>query len=298
MFSFRSRVAELDVIDESQKETFRSRGLIHLERFLPADGVARARDLVMRALERHGCVEREGGWTFAGLDQLPADKASSRLRKGIKHAGAFRKLMTPELLDAVDSLTDGVMVPASQKRQCDPGLLLSLPEARTWAVPDRLWHVDLPRLRNRGVSPGVQFFGCLDTVPPMGGGTVVVAGSHRVLDKEPWVGPSLKHANRLRKLPYFCELMSKDALDRGRFLSESCRLGGVDLQVVELHGEPGDVFLVDMRVLHTVAPNASRVPRIMLTQRFMREDVLEEMLPERQPKLGTVRAAPEVRSRS
>ena len=293
MVSLRPRVAELDVITESLKETFRSRGLIRLERFLPADRVARAREVVMRALERHGCVQRGGLWTFGGVDQLPAYKASSRLRKGIKHTGAFRRLMTPVLLDAVDALADGAMDPASRKRQCDPGLLLSLPEARTWAVPDSLWHVDLPRLENRGVSPGVQMFACLDTVRPMGGGTVVVAGSHRVLDKEPWIGPSMKHAKRLRKLPYFRELMSKDDKDRGHFLSESCRVGDVTLQVVELHGEPGDVFLVDMRVLHTGAPNASRVPRIMLTQRFMLESVLEELLPARQAERATVYAASE-----
>jgi len=67
----------------------------------------------------------------------------------------------------------------------------------------------------------------------------------------------MKHANRLRRLPYFRELMSKDDKDRGRFLSESCPVGDVDLEVVELHGEPGDVFLVDMRVLHTGAPKGA-----------------------------------------
>ena len=103
----------------------------------------------------------------------------------------------------------------------------------------------------------------------------------------------MKHAKRLRKLPYFRELMSKDDKDRGHFLSESCRVGDVTLQVVELHGEPGDVFLVDMRVLHTGAPNASRVPRIMLTQRFMLESVLEELLPARQAERATVYAASE-----
>ena len=94
---------------ESQRN-FPSQGLLRLERFLPDEQVTRARELVMRALERHGCVRRAGVWNFAELDQFPPYKASSRLRKGIKHAVAFRKLMTPELLDAVDSLADGAVV--------------------------------------------------------------------------------------------------------------------------------------------------------------------------------------------
>ena len=43
--------------------------------------------------------------------------------------------------------------------------------------------------------------------------------------------------------------------------------------MVELHGEPGDVFLTDLRLLHTLAPNASRVPRLMVTQRFLLESL-------------------------
>ena len=269
------------MITESHKGTFRSRGFVRLERFLPAESVTRAREVVMRALERHGCVQHD----FATLDQLPPYKASSKLRKGIKHTGAFRKLMTLELLDAVDSLADGAVVPMNPARRLNPGLLLSLPDSTTWAVPHALWHVDLPRLRNRGVPPGVQLFACLDTVQPHGGGTVIVAGSHRLLDEDRWIGPSVKHAKRLRKIPYVRDLMSEDLTNRDRFVNESCHVGDVELQVVELHGEAGDVFLVDMRVLHTSAPNASRVPRIMVTQRFVCEDVLEEMLPEHQAEL-------------
>jgi ectoine hydroxylase-related dioxygenase (phytanoyl-CoA dioxygenase family) len=46
------------------------------------------------------------------------------------------------------------------------------------------------------------------------------------------------------------------------------RAGEIEIEVVELTGKPGDVWLMDMRVLHTVAPNARSTPRVMLTQRF------------------------------
>ena len=34
---------------------------------------------------------------------------------------------------------------------------------------------------------------------------------------------------------------------------------------------PGDLWLMDMRALHTAAPNASEAPRLMMTWRFLRE---------------------------
>jgi hypothetical protein len=44
-----------------------------------------------------------------------------------------------------------------------------------------------------------------------------------------------------------------------------------------MHGEPGDVFLMDMRMLHTLAPNAAHVPRMMVTQRFVLEALRDDI---------------------
>lgn len=263
------------MITEGQHDVFRSQGLLRLECFLPADEVIRARDVVIRALGRHGCVQRDGEWDLTGLEQLPQYKVSSTLGQGV---GLSPKLIPMELLDTVQALAGGACVPMNPGRRLKPSLLLSVPNTKAWAVPHNGWHVDLPKLRNRGTSPGVQLFALLDAVRPGGGGTVVVAGSHRLLDGMPFVGPSMKHAKRLRRLPFFADLMCEESSKRARLMSESHREGDVDLQVVELHGGPGDVFLVDMRVLHTTAQNASRAPRMMFTQRFTREDVLDEMM--------------------
>jgi ectoine hydroxylase-related dioxygenase (phytanoyl-CoA dioxygenase family) len=46
---------------------------------------------------------------------------------------------------------------------------------------------------------------------------------------------------------------------------------GVPIEVVELTGAPGDLWLMDIRALHTAAPNASTAPRLMMTWRFLRE---------------------------
>ena len=146
-------------------------------------------------------------------------------------------------------------------------LLFTLPNATQWTVPHALWHVDLPRFPESD-PPGVQIFTFLDTVLPGGGGTLVVAGSHRLANE----GRRIRSAEVkkiLKREPYFQALFSEHETDRQRFLDEPVPVGDITLQVVELCGEPGDVFFTDLRLLHTIAPNASRAPRIMLTQRFL-----------------------------
>jgi len=147
-----------------------------------------------------------------------------------------------------------------------PQLLFTLPNATTWTVPATIWHLDMPRLPAGGV-PGVQLFTFLEPVLPEGGGTLVVAGSHRLLNTGRFIRSKDVKA-RLKRWPYFRELMAKDATDRSRFVHEVGRVDDVELKVVELCGQPGDLYLTDLRLLHTLAPNAARVPRIMLTQRF------------------------------
>jgi hypothetical protein len=94
-----------------------------------------------------------------------------------------------------------------------------------------------------------------------------VAGSHRLLNTGQLIR-SKDVKKRLKRWPYFGRLMAKDTPDRGRFVHEIGHAGDVEVQVVELTGKPGDVYLTDMRLLHTLAPNTARVPRIMVTQRF------------------------------
>jgi hypothetical protein len=42
-------------------------------------------------------------------------------------------------------------------------------------------------------------------------------------------------------------------------------------------GAPGDVWLMDLRVLHVGSPNAAERPRMMLTFRYERSDLLHEV---------------------
>ena len=60
-----------------------------------------------------------------------------------------------------------------------------------------------------------------------------------------------------------------DLPNRDRLLGSIGRAGKMEIEVVELISGPGDVWLMDMRVLHTLAPNVRSTPRVMLMQRFV-----------------------------
>ena len=255
-----------------QRARFRAQGLIRLDRFLPTETVTRGREDVLRRLERQG-VWKGGAWHFDRLPPSTMPQPGVSLLRATKRAKVFGELMVPELFAAVADLLDGrPSFPMTDYGQ----VLFTLPNAASWTVPSTVWHVDIPRLPNRGL-PGVQAFTFLDTVAPGGGGTLVVAGSHRLLNTDRRIG-SKDLKRHLRREPYFRDLMDATLPDRSRLLDEPGRVGDVEVRVVELTGEPGDVFLADPRLLHTLAPNASKVPRIMWTQRFLLEEMREEFL--------------------
>jgi ectoine hydroxylase-related dioxygenase (phytanoyl-CoA dioxygenase family) len=151
-------------------------------------------------------------------------------------------------------------------------VLFSLPNAGPWRLPGGWpggWHSDSPRLAD-GSSPGVQAFSFLEPVGPQGGGTLVLVGSHRLLAGRGALKP--KEINRLlRDEPYFHRLAAAGAQGEA-FPKGAC--GDVGLEVIELTGQPGDVWITDMRVLHAASPNAAETPRVMVTDRFLPAELI------------------------
>ena len=256
------------ILTPEQHDEFQSRGVLRLESLLSSDRVRLAREHVQRRLAPLG-LWRDGEWR---LDALPRPQWPNTGLKpckaiGNKHPDVEALIEEPALLAVVDVLLDGRPFERGVYRR--PQVLFNLPNADTWTTPTG-WHVDVPRLAS-GRGPGVQLFACLDRVEPGGGGTVVVAGSHRLGNE----GRHLKVkdlAPRLRREPFFRDLYAgASSLDR------TGAVGDVALELVELAGAPGDVWLMDLRLLHAAAPNASCRPRIMATHRFVREDVGPEL---------------------
>lgn len=258
-------------LGEEQKATFAARGVIRLGGLVPAETIAPARELAYQALESEGFC-RDGEWIAdEATEPAAATRALRKLRQAAKPSPAFKDLVTPALLEAVGQLVGGQPVKAATERA---QILFTAPGATSWTVPHKIWHLDVPRLGEIGL-PGVQMFAFLNAVAPGAGGTLVLAGSHRLLNDQGRIKSKDVKA-RLKQEPYVRELL-KPSGDRQHFVDAPGRVGDVEVQVVELHGEPGDVYLTDLRLLHTLAPNASRIPRLMVTQRFFLRSVIRAL---------------------
>lgn len=259
------------LIDEAHRQALTEDGLVRLPGLLPAERIGPARRAIQRALARHG-LWHEAAWRLPPTEASPPGDARRKLPKSLRRTEAVAAaLRTPALQRSVAALLDNRPV----RPLGDLALLLTLPNAKVWTVPYSIWHLDLPRLPQPGV-PGLQAFAFLDAVSPGGGGTLVVRGSHRLLNDRGFVR-SRNVKRLLKREPWFRALLSRATPNRGRFLSAPAEVCGVPVQVVELHGEAGDVVLADLRLLHTVAPNAGATPRLMATQRYLHAEAAAQL---------------------
>ena len=248
---------------KTEHERFALHGLIKRSGFLPPAQLARAREVIFQQFEREG-VWKDGQWHLTRQEFIPGLAAGMALVKPLNRH--------PAIIDLADGVTLAAAGEFAAARPVypmtlHPALLCTFPNASTWSLPHQSWHLDLPRLAESGL-PGVQMFAILDDVEPEGGATLAVTGSHRLLNDDGRISSS-DLRKRLKREPYFAELMSGKPIDRSRLMREPGRVGDVEVSVVEMTGEAGDVYFMDLRMLHNIAPNARSKPRLMLTQRYV-----------------------------
>jgi hypothetical protein len=246
-----------------QLDEFDRRGVLRLPDLLCADRTRRARDHVLARLERLGLRE-EGKWC---LDRWPKprwpDTGLKASRIGNRHPEVEALIEDPALLAVIETLLEGS--PPDRTLFKRPQLLLTLPNADTWSLPTG-WHVDAPRLASNR-RPGVQLFAFLDTVEPEGGGTLALGGSHRLFNE-----------GRVIRAKELARLLCRHGLPRCP-PQPGAAPGAADahLEIIAMSGKPGDAYVIDLRVFHAAAPNATQHPRLMATHRFWRADVIPEL---------------------
>ena len=248
------------MLTQHQIETFRAKGLLRLEKFLPIEVVRSAQKFIYQLAEKEGAW-REGAWQLGETSDRP------KFTKPM-HKEKLQILETPALLAAIDILVHGQKL---KVRRHPPALLFTLPQNTPWKMLPA-WHTDAPRQPHAAHS-GVQMFTFLDTVMPRGGGTLMVAGSHRLVNEGKLIR-SKDIKTHLKKYDYFQALLAKKQPNPEEFLTTIGKADDVDLQVVELHGDPCDVILMDLRALHTASTNTDNRPRVMVTQRYHQESAI------------------------
>lgn len=258
----------------AQREEFRRRGVINLPGFLSKDLIDPARKLLHDVLEREE-VCRQGMWIGERLNgvldwTVQMSKLLKTLHFSTKRSPEFAAICSAELHNAAEQLMDGRSLITVSR----PQVLFTAPNAERWELPHKVWHMDIARVGKIG-CPGVQMFTFVDQVDPGGAGTLVAAGSHHYVNDQGKVR-SKDVKKQLRKAnPWFKGLFKLDGGDRRRYIDEPSRDGDVELQVVELTGAPGDVWLMDLRVLHSLSPNTTDRPRLMATQRYFLPEAID-----------------------
>ncbi|MFD4837459.1 phytanoyl-CoA dioxygenase family protein [Achromobacter sp. NPDC058515] len=219
-----------------QTDFFFDQGYLLLKGFHPKKRMSAIRQSLLDELKRLS----GGGSTPGSLHRLPVFQQIGKLSSLVKSPGLHEALMTGELVDHVARLAGRAPV-AIQATQ----LLLSPARQGPWTLQGLNWHVDA-KARTPDLLPGIQAFFLIDDVAPRGGATLALAGSHRAAAS----GSPLREALRA-------------GVDLERKLQE------LGITVVEMAGRAGDVFLMDMRLLHTPSINSTANVRMMATSRCL-----------------------------
>jgi ectoine hydroxylase-related dioxygenase (phytanoyl-CoA dioxygenase family) len=234
---------------DALRAEFADRGVVRLDGAFGPDAAARIRAVVARYVERHPGAS----W------------------KGLKRSRAFDvAFRNPAVTGALDTVFGeaGWRPPRSGAQ-----ILVTPPGDGPWVLPDA-WHMDCGFEQPTWPVFAVKLFAFFGDVGPCGGGTMLLPGSHRVVERyrstfgTPPGGGKQNWHPFLRRHPPLGDLLRGAAQPGGgrSMVGERYDIDGVDVDVVELTGAPGDVVVTHLHVFHCVAPNATATPRRMLAK--------------------------------
>ncbi len=254
----------------------------HLKTLTPADIARFDRDgyvVVRQAFDTLDALEMEDRW-WSELDRAygvrRADRSTWRpIASDLKAAKADpiqQKILGERARGVFDDLLGEGAWPAPK----DWGrTIATFPEAGAeWDVPTWFWHWDNPCGPHMDRPQGLFVVSFIGEVKPRSGGTLLLAGSPRLLiqqearlpeDKRPKPGDKPWFAF-YRSHPWLAALagVAPSPADRiAAFMGAEMEVEGVALRVVELTGEPGDMVFCHPCMVHCGAANRGDYPRLM-----------------------------------
>jgi hypothetical protein len=252
----------LTTLTSSEVRRFERDGYVTVRQaFSPADGLA---------MERRWWRELEDSH-----DIRPDDRSSWRQIVGDLKAAKRDPIQATILTERVRGVFDDLLGPAAWTPPRDWGRpLVTFPEPGPWEVPTRHWHWDNlcePHLDHLTGLFVVSFIG---SVAPRSGGTLILAGSPRLMLKQERRMPASQRRVSIavlrerfhRSHPWLMALTGQAPSPADRiaaFMDEETFVEGVPLRVVELTGEPGDMVFCHPVMVHCVSPNRGARPRFM-----------------------------------
>jgi len=159
-------------------------------------------------------------------------------------------------------------------------LLFTFPTPPPWVLPAQTWHIDSGFERPSAPVRTVKLFGLMDDVEPTGGGTLMLAGSPRLVDACADLLPTGTGGNGetwtrfMSQHPHLRRLHRGGSVDEpGReLLGSEIDVASVPVRAVEVTGAAGDVVIAHLQTFHGIAPNTTPRPRLMLGKLVTRTD--------------------------
>ena len=254
-----------------QRDEFRRFGILRVPSAIPSGDVEAMCDAIWQRLDHRYHIRRNDSESWKG-QRINGTKDRPK-------SMTFEQVVNRTLCAILDELLGSA---AWERAEHWGSLLVAFRESRDrWDVPHQGWHFDAPVLRSLPGLYGLRLFTCLAKLEHGGGATVAVAGSHRLAQDLAGVAGFEKirsaeiRAALIQRHSWMKELCSFDAtIDRvDHFMKTSTCVGDVELRVVELTGDPGDVILMHPVTMHAGSLNCSSVPRLVLSTTVYRRGV-------------------------
>jgi hypothetical protein len=263
------------VLSDEQRAQFWLTGIVKLEGAFSAAQAARMQDVLWEELSRRYGIDRADASTW--------DRHPPTGLKTSKKSRVFAPILGPAVTAAFDQLfAPAAWVPPKHSGQ----VLVTMPVRESeWRVPFHLWHADFQYYAPFRPLFALKYWALFGDVEAGGGGTLQLAGSHRLVEQYlEGVPPEEREYKRvrdgfLRSHPWLRALSTADDdPDRNaRFMGGDADIDGLPARVVECTGRAGDVYLTHPWVMHCIAPNARSEPRLMKTGAIYRAASVEDV---------------------
>lgn len=246
---------------DALRATFADRGVIRLDGALSIESAARMQTSMWRYAESRTGLRRADRATWPTGPLSISWKCSDRDHTLDALAGC------PKVRAALDAMFGaGGWMPRRGAQ-----ILITMPSGGRWTLNDG-WHMDGGFEQPTWPVLAVKLFSFLGEVGPRGGGTLLLVGSHRVVERYRADLESPPGSGKRNWLPFMRANPPLDDLLRGATMPELGRelvgkrldVEGIPVDVVELTGSPGDVVITHLHVFHSASANTSGVPRLML----------------------------------